>query len=255
MSPVAVHVHLGAKDLTTVRRLESNEEGLFLKQKKLDARTKALLDRVLLPYPVASASYAFVSAMVKQNVSTVANLFGYSVTGNQINTGAKMDPDIQKTLKKFEATQTATRSTSSSPPPTPEASTTSAPATASAAEPSPSPGTPGKTVNTDNPTSSPNKDSDKSMAKNAISYYTTLGDASGPWAAFQEKYKRTWKPLKYLPPRGSFAVYGLVSLDSPKGRLLIDVFAWYHPKTGQFHDDSLLMQLRSINPRVQRPLR
>lgn len=237
--------------LTNSHRIEWGEEGLVVKTQKFDARTKALLDRILVPYPVASASYEFAKAMAKQNASKVAQYFGYSPGGKEINTSSP-NPDIEKTIKKLEARQTAYGGTASS------ASSSTVASTTSAAEPTSGARTSSQQAAKTGATSDPDgkKDSDKPMVKDVIPYYTTLVDkGSGPWAAFREKYKRTWKPLRYYPPRGSLAVHGMVALDSPKGRVFIDVFAWYHPKEDKFHQDSLTMSLRSVSPHNQRPRR
>lgn len=234
--------------LIICHRLEWNLEGLFLKTQKVDSRTKALIDRVFVPYPLANASYAFMKAMVQQNVSNVAKYFGYSPDGKELNTTSP-NPEIEKTLKKLEARQTTTGGTAASPP-SPAASTTSAPPSESNA----TSGTPRKASDTGS--SDQKKDDDDISVKDAIPYYSTLVEkGSGPWAAFAETYKRAWKPLRYYPPRGSLAVHGLVALDSPKGRVFIDVFAWYHPKTDSFHQDSLTINLRSISPYNQTPKR
>lgn len=226
------------------------EDGPVIKSKKIDARTKALLDRVIAPYPVASASYAFIKAMAKQNASEVAQYLGYSAGGKEINTSSP-NTDIEKTIKKLEARQTAHGGTASS------TSSSAVATSSSAAEPPSGSRTSQQTAKTGT-TSAPggSKDSDKSRVKDAIPYHTTwVNEASGPWAAFEETYKRTWKPLRYYPPRGSLAVHGMVALDSPKGRVFIDVFAWYHPKEDKFHEDSLTMSLRSVSPVSQRPRR
>ncbi|KAF3764313.1 hypothetical protein M406DRAFT_330657 [Cryphonectria parasitica EP155] len=226
--------------------MEWSEEGLVVKTQTMDARTKALLDRVLMPYPVASASYAFAKAMVKQNVSKVAKYFGYQSGGNDINTSGP-HPDIAKTLTKLGARQTADGSTA--------ASSSSAASSATSASSSES-----ETSQSSNPTavgkSESSKEAGRSLTKENIPYYSELvGKGSGPWMAFIATYKQAWKPLRYYPPRGSVAVHGMVALDSPKGRVFIDVFAWYHPKTDSFHQDSVTMNLRSISPYNQRPRR
>lgn len=233
--------------LTDLRRLEWNDEGLFLKTQKLDARTKALLDRVFKPYPVASASYEFGKAMVKQNASKVAQYFGYYPRGKEINTSSP-DPDIEKTIKKLEARQTAYGGTPSGASSSTVASSTSAAESTLGSRNSEASGT--------SDAQNSNRDLDKSTASESIPFYSTLVEkGSGPWAAFQQEYKRNWKPLRYYPPRGSVAVHGMVSLDSPKARVFIDVFAWYQPKEDKFHEDSLTMSLRAVTPLGQKPRR
>lgn len=196
-----------------------------------------------MPYPVASASYAFAKAMVKQNVERVTKYLGYSPGGKELST-TSLDPEIAKALKTLEARQVAGGSTASS-----------SSAHGSSPSSSESDGLPRQKAS-DADAADASKEANTPVAKDIIPYYSSLIDkGSGPWKAFRERYKRTWKPLRYYPPRGSLAVHGMVALDSPKGRVFIDVFAWYHPKTGQFHQDSLTMNLRSISPYNQKPRR
>lgn len=212
-------------------------KGIEIKEKKIDPRTKAIIDRVLIPYPIASASYAFFKAMTVQNVSTVAKYIGLTSGGKDMNTSSP-DPEIEKTLKKLQAKQTAGGSTAS----------TKASSTPTQTSETPVPKTPAEREKI-----TPSSTSDRPLPKAMPDYLMLAG--SGPWAAFKQAYSQTWKPLKYSPPRGSLAVHGMVSLESPKGRVYIDVFAWYHPKTEEFHWPSLVMNLKSITPHNQKPRR
>lgn len=204
-----------------------------------------------MPYPIASASLAFFKAMAVQNVSTVAKYFGLS---QEIST-SNPDPEIQKAIKKLQARQTAGGDTSSASSSTGASESSSSgpestePRTAKSPAPKPSTATSQGSQNRQGIANT----SHRPVGEN-IPYFVTLA-GSGPWEAFKATYKRQWKPLRCLPPRGSLAVHGLVALESPKGRVYIDVFAWYHPKTDQFHMDSLLMNLRSITPFNQSPKR
>lgn len=208
-----------------------------------------------MPYPILSASYAFFKAMFHQNVSTVAQYFGYSTKGKNINTGSP-DPEIERTIKKLQARQTAGGNTATS---TPNNDTSTSPVASDSAG-APSPKADGKQFHAQERPMAKNDSSDRSMTKENIPYHATLAQSSsssgpGPWAAFKETYTRMWKPLRYFPPRGSLAVHGLVRLDSPKGQVFIDVWGWYHPKTDEFHQDSLTMRLRGITPYNQKPRR
>lgn len=188
--------------------------------------------------------------MVLQDVSTVAQYFGFSPAGKEFSNSSP-DSDIEKTIKKLEARQTANGGTTSGASPSSGAST-------SAAEPTSGSSAARQAVTTNNAGHRDNeKDPEHGSSRNdLIPYYDTwLDKSSGPWAASMEAWKRKWKPLRYYPPRGSLAIHGMVALDSPKGRLFFDVFAWYHPKTDTFHQDSLVMGMRSVSPHGQRPRR
>lgn len=203
-----------------------------------------------MPYPILSASCAFFKAMFHENVSTVAQYFGYSTRGKNINTG-NPDPEIEKTIKKLQARQTADGNTATGS--TNNDSSTS-PAVSDSGQ---TPSRKGDLAQ-ERLTAKDNSPERPSMRKGDIAYHTSLAEnssTSGPWAAFKETYTRMWKPPRYYPPRGSLAVHGMVRLDSPKGQVFIDVWGWYHPKTDEFHEESLEMRLRGIMPYNQRPRR
>lgn len=193
---------------------------------------------------MVSGSYAFAKAMFKQNVDAVTKYLGYTPVNKEFTT-ATIDPELAKALKKLEARQAAHGGPGSSPSPD-----SRSPSSASESDSSSHSGDMrANTVGTGRDPSQPG-------SKNVIPLYSALlGEGSGPWQAFKESFYRAWKPLHCYPPRGSLAVHGIVTLDGPKGRLYIDVWAWYHPKTSEFHKDSLVMRLRSISPRRQLPLR
>lgn len=230
--------------LTKLYRIEFNDDAIELKTQKLDARTKVLLDRVAMPYPVISGSYAFLKAMVKQNTDAVTKYFGYTPANKEI-TAATIDPELAKALKKLETRQATHGGPGSSPSP-------SSPSSPSASESDRQRSSGAVRANT----AAPDRHPSKPVSKDAITIYSTLADeSSGPSKAFRESLARAWKPLQCYPPRGSIGLHGIVTLDAPKGRIYIDVFAWYHPKTREFHHESMKMRLRSVSPRNQVPLR
>lgn len=214
-----------------------------------------MVDRVLKPYPLATSSYAFVKAFFKQSTSDVVKLFGYS-ENNDIST-SNPDPDIAKTLKQLEARQiteggAAPNSSSTA------ASTTSKtdPEASSQKSTLPEP-TPAQTSTTaKDPGQSGQEQSKKAVVKESIPGYTELANKSqGPWAAFSQQWRRTWRPLRYYPPRGCVAIHGMVALESPKGRIYIDVSAWYNPIKKEFHQESMQLGLKAISPTHQSPRR
>jgi len=81
-------------------------------------------------------------------------------------------------------------------------------------------------------------------------------DGSPPtaWELFMAKYFQRWKPIELEPPRGSIAFSGLVELETERCWLVIDVFAWYNPKTKDFDPDSQMIRMRRVQDKYQRPL-
>lgn len=221
-----------------------NDEGIELKTRTLDARTKAFIDRIIMPYPMISGAYAFAMAVIKQNVDAVTNYLGYTPV-NKPFTKATIDPELAKALKQVEARQAAHGGPGSSP--SPESRSSPSPSTSDS---------PTHSGDMRANTADSSRDQGKPVNKDEIPLYSTLlGKGSGPWQAFKENFARTWKPLHCYPPRGSLAVHGVVALDTTKGRIFIDVWAWYHPKACEFHRDSMVMRVRSFRPYQQVPLR
>lgn len=241
--------------------IEISDEAISIKIQKVDTRTKTMVDRVLKPYPLATSSYAFIKAFFKQSTSDVVKLFGYP-ENNDIST-SNPDPDIAKTLKQLEARQitdggAATNSSSSAASPAskidPEAS------------PSQKPALPGsrsvQTPTTAKHPSQPGQEAGQEPGqkpphiKDVIPGYAALyNKTQGPWAAFSQQWNRSWRPLKYHPPRGCVAIHGMVSLESPNGRIYIDVSAWYNPVKKEFHQESMQLGLKAISPTHQSPRR
>lgn len=197
-----------------------------------------------MPYPLISGAYAFAKAVVKQHVDAVTNYLGYTPVNKPFTT-ATIDPELAKALKKIEARQAAHGGPGSSPG-SESRSSSSLPTSNSQA--------PSGEVRAN--TTGSSREHGKPLSKDQIPFDSALiGQGSGPWQAFKENFVRTWRPLRCYPPRGSLAVHGVVALDTKKGRMYIDVWAWYHPKAGEFHRDSMVLRLRSFSPFRQTPLR
>jgi hypothetical protein len=78
---------------------------------------------------------------------------------------------------------------------------------------------------------------------------------SEPWKALKQRFVKTWKPKPEVPPRGSIAVSGLIELETAKSYVVIDVIAWWNPKTRSYHDKSMVMRLRRAQMKNQKPFR
>lgn len=215
-----------------------------------------MVDRVLKPYPLATSSYAFIKAFFKQSTSDVVKLFGYS-ENNDIST-SNPDPDIAKTLKQLEARQitdggAATNSSSSTTSTTSKTDPEASHSQKSALPDSPSAQTPTTAKDTDQSSQEQGK---KPLIKDSIPGFAALANKSQePWAAFTQQWRRSWRPLRYYPPRGCVAIHGMVALESPKGRIYIDVSAWYNPIKKEFHQESMQLGLKAISPTHQSPRR
>jgi hypothetical protein len=207
-----------------------------------------MIDRVLKPYPLASSSFAFIRAFFRQSTSEVVKLFGFS-ENNDISP-SNPDPDIAKTLKHLEAKarQIPDGGASTNPSSSGTDPETSSPSQKSDLSDS---------TSTRSPTNVKDlRQSGQRQAKQSIPGYEDLSNKSqGPWAAFVQQWRRSWRPLRYFPPRGCVAIHGMVALESPKGRIYIDVTAWYNPIKKEFHQESIQLGLKAISPAHQSPRR
>ena len=76
-----------------------------------------------------------------------------------------------------------------------------------------------------------------------------------PWKAFTQQFSKAWKRAPEQPPRGCVLVSGLVELEAPKGFAVVDVVAYWNPKTRQFDNKSMMVRLRRFQLRNQAPIR
>ncbi|KAK2598788.1 hypothetical protein N8I77_012175 [Diaporthe amygdali] len=236
--------------------IEISDDAISIKTQKVDTRTKTLVDRVLKPYPLATSSYAFIKAFFKQSTSDVVKLFGYSES-HDISTSSP-DPEIAKTLKRLEARQIAEGGAAAGSSPSATSSTSKThPEVASSQKSAFPDAPPGQNPASAKSPDQSSREQDKSpVAKEAILAYPELVNKSqGPTAAFAQQWRRAWRPLKYYPPRGCVAIHGMVALESSKGRVYIDVSAWYNPKKREFHQESMQLGLKAISPNTQSPRR
>lgn len=241
--------------LTILFSIEFGDEAISIKTQKVDTRTKTMIDRVLKPYPLATSSYAFVKAFFKQSTSDVVKLFGYS-ENNDIST-SNPDPDIAKTLKQLEARQIAEGGATTNSPSAASSATSKTDPEGTSSQGSTLPdSTPTTPAAAKDPDQSSQEQGKKPLLKESIPGYAELANKSqGPWAAFAQQWRRTWRPLRYYPPRGCVAIHGMVALESPKGRIYIDVSAWYNPIKKEFHQESMQLGLKAISPTHQSPRR
>lgn len=215
-----------------------------------------MVDRALKPYPLATSSYAFIKAFFKQSTSDVVKLFGFS-ENTDIST-SNPDPDIAKTLKRLEAKQITEGGAATSSSSAASSTTSKTDPEASSSQKSTLPdSTPAQSSATaKDPDQSNQEEGKRPLVKESIPGFTELANKSQePWAAFTQQWRRSWRPLRYFPPRGCVAIHGMVALESSKGRIYIDVSAWYNPIKKEFHQESMQLGLRALSPTHQSPRR
>ncbi|CAK7231031.1 hypothetical protein SCUCBS95973_007774 [Sporothrix curviconia] len=229
-------------------------EGLDYVEAEVDPVTMMRISRALWPEPVALSASSFVTTLFRQNMHNVARFFGFEpaengplgATGSSM-AGHNRPPqdlhalaaELKRRLEEAEAKDTRAR-------PGKKEVGVQTDMTGSLS-PSPAP----------TPASSPRDKDDPSRilnAKDLIPFESLRASIDDAWIEFKKKLAETWLPLRPQPPGGSVGVSGLVELQSPNSRIMIEVMAFWDPKTRKYDAPSLHMKLRSIRPRTQMPL-
>ena len=218
----------------------------------VDSLQAKLLDRVLWPRPFALSFWAFGTALAKQKASEAAKYFGFETEkseGGVASGPAAGDPapmptthnaQVQKALQQIRQQATKRPEEVSDP----SAMATAAEAAAAANAAPNAPGRPGSSKSEKQPSE------ERFIGENRLrSFYD-----GNPWKEFVKTYRKTWRPLKDDPPRGCVAVSGLVEIETSKAYAVIDVFAWYNPKTNSYDARSMWMAVRRMQFKKQSPL-
>jgi hypothetical protein len=227
------------------------------------------MNRILWPTAIVLSTEAFVRTLVKENVASVAKYFGYS-NGDSPSTGTtpgdqslptSHSPDIQKALQKLR------QKTTQRPDEVNDPSTIAKTAAAEANQPSS-----GKQQQQDPKGQQPGESPLKSASgregnkgqpgapSSAKEYFIGHNEIKSmisqkPWDEFKKRFAQTWKPIVHWPPRGCVAVSGLVELEGQRGLIVIDVMAFYDPKTKKYDRKSMIMKVRRMQAKQQHPRR
>ncbi|KAH9883274.1 hypothetical protein F4778DRAFT_748064 [Xylariomycetidae sp. FL2044] len=250
---------------TFVRKgISIDDDSIAIAEEPVDSFVVFRLRRILLPSALTLSLWSFSGALLHQNLMNAAKYLGYETKDDPTVTVQQTLERIQQQLKKPPSpsgSQAPSSLPSSKPEPAYGASsgtTTSTSVDKRAAEPPPAPETPsGSAAGDGNPVPTlPKAESGKpKSAKDMYMIRMTSEHTSGPWEALKRKYSQTWRPLYDYPPRGSVRVTGLVEINTPRAIITVDVSAWYDPKTKQYDNRSMIMRLRTIRVKQQRPLR
>ncbi|CAK7200638.1 hypothetical protein SEUCBS139899_003336 [Sporothrix eucalyptigena] len=219
-------------------------EGLDYVTAEVDPVTMMRISRALWPEPVALSASSFITTLFRENINNVSRYFGFGGIGpaddvepprstlghNPQEVKAMAAEVMRRRLEEIEAENARERSdkkdTGVLTPPTP-----------------PTASTPASTDPDRIPT-----------ARDLIPFESVRASIDEAWIQFKKKLAETWLPLRPQPPGGSVGVSGLVELQSPNSRIMIEVMAFWDPKTRKYDAPTMHMKLRSIRPRTQMPL-
>ncbi|KAI0839270.1 hypothetical protein F5Y06DRAFT_31065 [Hypoxylon sp. FL0890] len=249
---------------TFVRKeLALGDDGIYITEEPVDSTTALWIRRALWPSTLSLSLWSFGEALVLQNAVKFAKFF----LGDEPD--PTPNPSLQQVIEKVQKLKNPkSESDAKAPSSLPSAKTQAAdgsstdsasPVEKRSSDPSPAPGSPtaspGSGVSSPVPII-PTAEGDKpKSARDIAGVRHTQGHLSEPWKAFKRKFEQTWRPIQELPPRGCIYVSGLVEVNSPRAIVIIDVYAFWDPKTEKFHLRTAKFRLRSLQTKVQAPMR
>ncbi|KAK4160171.1 hypothetical protein QBC43DRAFT_325792 [Cladorrhinum sp. PSN259] len=229
------------------------DESISLASEDVDSATAKLWERVFWPQPVAISVWAVGKTFVSQQLAQVARYVGFDVddsnhppptSGPPSPLPTSHNPDVQRVLERMR--QQATKRPEEVRDPSAMSAAGNAPTNAAPAPTAKSPALPQR------PSAANQSGNGRGTPADVL-----LGQNPGPgglWEEFRKKYAQVWKPIRPDPPRGCFAVSGLVEIETPRAYLVVDVLAWYNPKTREHDRPSMWMSLRRMQYKQQGPL-
>ena len=226
------------------------DEAISLAQEDVDSATAKLWERVFWPRPVAISLWAVGKSMVSHSLAQAARFIGLDIddhshppptAGPPSPLPTSHNPEVQRVLERMR--QQATKRPEEVRDPSAMSAAGNAPTNTAA-------GPVGKPVTLPQRPSIANN----TNGRPADSLLGQPPGTGGAWEEFRKKYNQVWKPIRPDPPRGCFAVSGLVEIETPRAYLVVDVLAWYNPKTRDHDRPSMWMALRRMQYKQQGPL-
>ncbi|OTB01264.1 hypothetical protein M426DRAFT_323653 [Hypoxylon sp. CI-4A] len=246
---------------TFVRKgLTLGDNGLSITEEPLSAVTAVWVQRSLWPSTLTMSLWSFSEALLKQNASSFARLFGYEPNPTPNATLQQAMEKVQQRLKKPTTESDPKESRSLSSAKTQAADGSSTDSTSAVEKRSPdSTSDPGSTTSSSSGVSSPipivpTPESDKPRsARDIYGIKHTKEHTSGPWMAFKRKFGQTWRPIREFPPRGSIYVSGLVEITTSRAFITVEASAWWDPKTRNFDMKSATFIPKMLRMKTQTP--
>lgn len=258
--PVANHVH----------SILLTDDGMEWSTQPVDSSVVHTVNRILWPSPLFLSTWAFAGAMIRTNIQDVLRALGSepgtssdfrtpttpqgtpTAPGSPSPLPAQHHPDIQRALQALQKQATKRPGDVKDPRAMSSPGQSEAPYPASP----PSTQTPGTSQAPDPTPGKPTADSKKPDALSpGRAEAQAVASVPEPWKAFKRQLVKAWKRVPEPPPRGSVLVSGLVELEAPKGWTVVDVVAYWDPKTRQIDEKSMMVRLRRLQMRNQAPSR
>ncbi|KAI1131779.1 hypothetical protein F5Y10DRAFT_232521 [Nemania abortiva] len=226
-------------------------DGIMWTEQPVDPNAVFWTRQALWPSALTVSLWAFTSALMAQNATTIARFFGYESQGDPLSNMQQAMGRIHQQIIKQPGKpgpvlpslpsqgRTGEGSATSSLPPVDKRSTGS----------TATPETLGTKAGVDNAIPA------VPSAKDIYMIRTAQEHTSGPWDKFKKTLVKRWRPAPAYPPRGSIRVSGLVEITTERAFLTVDCNGWWDPQTEKFDRRTLSLQLRTIRPKLQSALR
>lgn len=242
----------------------------------MESFTVFKLRRTFMPTAVTLSMFTFSVALAKQNLLGVAKYLGFEPQASQSASVQQALDRIRQHLERPQPKASEPKDPSSLSPKTSESKdegslapttktqtadgSTTGPATSppppSADSDSSRPSPPRGLPTTVSPFSKAGDSTNKAPSvKDLFGVKEVSGHMSGPWQTMRQKFAKVWRPVRPHPPRGSLNVTGLVEVTSPKATIVIEVFAWFDPKTETFDPYTMILALKHIKRKQMVPER
>ncbi|KAI1205624.1 uncharacterized protein F4807DRAFT_442512 [Annulohypoxylon truncatum] len=248
---------------TFVQKGISIGDEVAITEKPIDTTAAIWIRRALWPYPITVSLWSFTGALMKQNVSHVAKIFGYDPNPDSNPSLQKTIKDVEQRLKNTvaEADSKASKTPPSTKPQEAGGSSGDSPSpienrpAGSSPTPESSAASPSSGVSRPIPVISGVESNKPKSVKDIYGIESTQEHMKGPWMAFKQKFGQTWRPIQGLPPRGSIFISGLVEIATPRAYITVDAKAFWDPKTKTFDTKTMTFRLRTIRMKTQSPAR
>ncbi|KAI0383595.1 hypothetical protein F5Y04DRAFT_28726 [Hypomontagnella monticulosa] len=244
---------------TFVRKgLTIGDDGVSITEEEIDAVTARWVYRSLWPTTLTMSLWTFSGALMKQNALNFARLLGYE---RDSTPNSPFQQTIEKATQKLKkpTTESDAKTPSSLPSADKQAADGSStdptsPVEKRAAESSSATRSPSSGAGSSAPIVPNTEPSKPKSARDIYGIRYTQEHTSGPWRKFKDDFWRTWHPIRDVPPRGAIFVSGLVEIQTPHSFIVLDVSAWWNPKTEKFDLKTANFVLRTIRAKTQTPL-
>ncbi|KAK8012873.1 hypothetical protein PG991_010248 [Apiospora marii] len=254
-----LELHFPYRPPPTFERRDFGDEGIVLATETVDTTVALRLRNVLWPTAMTLSTWAFTTALFKQNLSSAAKYVGFESQSREPSA------DVQATLDKIrrqlaKGQPKAPDAKEQSPLASPKTQSVDGSETTSSSPMAPSSTSSGSTTTPDPSGPGPKAGTGATLGKPAsakdIYGIRQMSDhTSGPWETFKRKFGQTWRPAGNLPPRGSIGVSGLVEVTCPTATMTVEIWAYWDPQAKKFDPKTIQMKLKPIRMRHQAPMR